>query len=203
VSDANQIDINELRSLTFKNKIVTEFLDSTSKYFVIGSKGLGKTLMLTYKRSLLNEQYQGNDPRKHAAVKFIPEGRPYLDLMGDLPTIGKAVQMMSTLAAATCGACVSCGRAHARRPRARRRCDELAFPQPIRSVLEGTSPSPRRTCSDRAAIGELKQLLDRTEATSSTAFAAARRNVHLRRQARPGGGSGVRLGSRAGRNAMS
>jgi serine/threonine protein kinase/class 3 adenylate cyclase len=173
-SDANQIDINELRSLTFKNNIVTEFLDSTNKYFVIGSKGLGKTLMLTYKRSLLNEQYQGTDPRKHAAVKFIPEGRPYLDLMGDLPTIGKAgLQMMSTLA--------GCKRlwSFAFRVSAVSHLvdksdrggeddrEELArFPQPIRMMLEGRKAEPTVVLKQLIALpfGELKQLLDRTEA---------------------------------------
>ena len=87
-SDANQIDIGTLKDLTFKNAVVREFLDGAHKHFVSGSKGLGKTLLLTYKRSLLSEQYQaaaGKDRKQ--AVQFVPEGRPYLDLMGDLPSI--------------------------------------------------------------------------------------------------------------------
>jgi serine/threonine protein kinase/class 3 adenylate cyclase len=171
-SDANQIDINELRLLTFKNKVVTEFLDSSTKYFVIGSKGLGKTLMLTYKRSLLNEQYQGGDPRKHAAVKFIPEGRPYLDLMGDLPTINKAeLQMMSTLdgckrlwSFAFRVAAVS----HLvdRSERSEDDHGELArFPAPIRAMLEGRKAEPTVVLKQLISLpfGELKQLLDRSE----------------------------------------
>ncbi|XXX77532.1 protein kinase [Sorangium sp. So ce134] len=88
-SDANQIDIGALKDLTFKNAVVREFLDSANKHFVSGSKGLGKTLLLTYKRSVLSDIYlaaTGRD-RRHAAVQFIPEGRPYLDLMGDLPSV--------------------------------------------------------------------------------------------------------------------
>lgn len=174
-SDANQIDINELRALTFKNKIVTEFLDSTSKYFVIGSKGLGKTLMLTYKRSLLTEQYQGNDPRKHAAVKFIPEGRPYLDLMGDLPTIGKAgLQMMSTLDgckrlwsfAFRVAAVSHLVDRSDKGDKADDDRDELArFPAPIRAMLEGRKTEPTVVLKQLIALpfGELKQLLDRSE----------------------------------------
>ena len=171
-SDANQIDINELRSLTFKNKVVTEFLESSTKYFVIGSKGLGKTLMLTYKRSLLNEQYQGGDPRKHAAVKFIPEGRPYLDLMGDLPTLSKAaLQMMSSLdgckrlwSFAFRVAAVS----HLvdRSERSDDDQDELGrFPQPIRAMLEGRKAEPTVVLKQLISLpfGELKQLLDRSE----------------------------------------
>ncbi|WP_437297237.1 protein kinase domain-containing protein [Sorangium sp. So ce426] len=88
-SDANQIDIGALKDLTFKNAVVREFLDSANKHFVSGSKGLGKTLLLTYKRSVLSEIYLAatGRERRHAAVQFIPEGRPYLDLMGDLPTV--------------------------------------------------------------------------------------------------------------------
>ncbi|AUX44569.1 protein kinase [Sorangium cellulosum] len=88
-SDANQIDIGALKDLTFKNAVVREFLDSANKHFVSGSKGLGKTLLLTYKRSVLSDIYlaaTGRD-RRHAAVQFIPEGRPYLDLMGDLASV--------------------------------------------------------------------------------------------------------------------
>jgi serine/threonine protein kinase/class 3 adenylate cyclase len=91
-SDANQIDIHALEDITFKNALVEEFLDSSNKHFVSGSKGLGKTLLLTYKRFLLSEQYQSG------AVKFVPEGRPYLDLMGDLPSMNQAgVDLMSAL----------------------------------------------------------------------------------------------------------
>ncbi|MEM9459228.1 MAG: serine/threonine-protein kinase [Myxococcota bacterium] len=98
-SDANQIDIEVLDDITFKNSVVEEFLEDGAKYFVAGAKGLGKTLLLTYKRSRLSERYQGDGaPRAHAAVQLVPEGRPYLDLMGDLRTPGKAhIDFMSSL----------------------------------------------------------------------------------------------------------
>ncbi|WP_437507932.1 protein kinase domain-containing protein [Sorangium sp. So ce1099] len=99
-SDANQIDIGALKDLTFKNAVVREFLDSANKHFVSGSKGLGKTLLLTYKRSVLSEIYLAatGRERRHAAVQFIPEGRPYLDLMGDLPTVNQGrIDFMSGL----------------------------------------------------------------------------------------------------------
>ncbi|MEX1363480.1 MAG: serine/threonine-protein kinase, partial [Nannocystaceae bacterium] len=103
-SDANQIDIDTLHELTFRNSVVSEFLEEGTKYFVAGAKGLGKTLLLTYKRSLLSERYQqaggteGGLARGHAAVLLVPEGRPYLDLMGDLRTPGKGhVELMASL----------------------------------------------------------------------------------------------------------
>jgi serine/threonine protein kinase len=99
-SDGNQIDIGALKDLTFKNAVVREFLDSGSKHFVSGGKGLGKTLLLTYKRSLLSDTYQvatGRE-RRQAAVQFVPEGRPYLDLMGDLPSVDQSqIELMSGL----------------------------------------------------------------------------------------------------------
>ncbi|KIG13072.1 Serine/threonine protein kinase [Enhygromyxa salina] len=170
-SDANQIDINELRLLTFKNNVVTEFLESGTKYFVVGSKGLGKTLLLTYKRSLLHEQYQGGDERKSAAVKFIPEGRPYLDLMSDLPSVGKAeTTLMSELH--------SCKRMwafafrvaalshHAGAGGSSDERDELLrFAAPIRAMLEGRKAEPTVVIKQLLALsfGELKQMLDRSE----------------------------------------
>ncbi|XYH98681.1 protein kinase domain-containing protein [Sorangium sp. So ce1128] len=98
-SDANQIDIGALKDLTFKNAVVREFLDSGNKHFVSGSKGLGKTLLLTYKRSVLSEIYLATGrERRQSAVQFIPEGRPYLDLMGDLPSVDQTrIDLMSGL----------------------------------------------------------------------------------------------------------
>ncbi|MCA9682554.1 MAG: hypothetical protein KC457_10195 [Myxococcales bacterium] len=78
--------------------MVHEFLDSGNKHFVSGSKGLGKTLLLTYKRSLLSDQYQAGTGKGQAAVKFVPEGRPYLDLMGDLPSLRQAtIDLLTSL----------------------------------------------------------------------------------------------------------
>jgi serine/threonine protein kinase len=91
VSDANQIDIDALGEVTFLNRVVEEFLHDDSRRFVCGAKGVGKTLLLSYKRALLSERHQ-------ADVRFIPEGRPYLDLMGDVRTLGKKhIDLMSTL----------------------------------------------------------------------------------------------------------
>lgn len=175
-ADANQLDINELAALTFKNKVVNEFLDSATKYFVIGSKGLGKTLMLTYKRSLLNQQYQG-DGRKQAAVKFIPEGRPYLDLMGDLPSVGKG---QATMMASVSGckrlwsfafrvAAIShlTDRGGERgADRSSDDWDELRrFPGPLRAMLDGRKAEPTVVLKQLLSLpfGELQQLLDRSE----------------------------------------
>jgi hypothetical protein len=85
-SDANQIDIHDLDRVVFRNAVVDEFLQGHSKYFVSANKGLGKTLLLTYKRSLLTEGVQ------HSRAFLVPEGKPYLDFMSDLPEQSAAHQ---------------------------------------------------------------------------------------------------------------
>ncbi len=83
-SDAHQIDIQDLKYIVFRNPIIDEFLEGRGKYFVSANKGLGKTLLLTYKRSLLTDAYQQRQPGDHH-VCLVPEGKPYLDFMSDLP----------------------------------------------------------------------------------------------------------------------
>lgn len=78
-SDANQIDIQDLKRIVYRTPIIDEFLEDRNKYFLCANKGLGKTLLLTYKRSMLTEDFQ------RAHVVLVPEGRPYLDFMSDLP----------------------------------------------------------------------------------------------------------------------
>ncbi|MEQ8278779.1 MAG: serine/threonine-protein kinase [Deltaproteobacteria bacterium] len=95
-SDANQIDIDRLEEVTFESTLVREFLDDPNRYFVSGAKGCGKTLLLTHKRARLHARYKSEG---HAKVQFIPEGRPYLDLMSDLGTLSKAsIELMSRVA---------------------------------------------------------------------------------------------------------
>ena len=81
-TDANQIEINELDRIVFKNEIINEFLNRKNKYFLSATKGLGKTLLLTFKRHLLTGQGHGDD-----AICLIPKGRPYLDFMSEMKSL--------------------------------------------------------------------------------------------------------------------
>ncbi|EDM77663.1 protein kinase [Plesiocystis pacifica SIR-1] len=164
-SDANQIDIRVLSEMTFKNAVVHEFLESGNKHFVTGSKGLGKTLLLTYKRFALSEQYQGR------AVRLIPEGRPYLDLMGDLPSMRQAqIDLMSSLA--------QCKRlwAFAFRVAAvsnhaglvdedQDREDLQHFPKRLRAMVEGRPAQPTVVVKELLSLpfGQVNRLIDDTE----------------------------------------
>jgi hypothetical protein len=78
-SDANQIDIQDIGRVVFRNAIVEEFLRGHTKFFVSANKGLGKTLLLSCKRNLVTEAAQ------RTQVCLVPEGKPYLDFMSDLP----------------------------------------------------------------------------------------------------------------------
>jgi serine/threonine protein kinase len=83
-SDANQIDIQDLKWIVFQNPVIEDFLQGRGKYFLSANKGLGKTLLLTYKRSLVTDAAEGTRPDR-GSVLVVPEGKPYLDFMSDLP----------------------------------------------------------------------------------------------------------------------
>ncbi len=86
LADASQIDIGHLGGIVFKTPLVEWFLNGDTKFFLSANKGLGKTLLLRYKRSLLADQYRDHQ-RKKSNVFFIPENAPYLDLLDDLDSI--------------------------------------------------------------------------------------------------------------------
>jgi serine/threonine protein kinase len=86
-SDANQIGIEDLDWVVFKNDIIEDFLQKRGKYFLSANKGLGKTLLLTYKRKQLTDIYHERQGKHQAQVFFVPEGRPFLDFMGNLQTL--------------------------------------------------------------------------------------------------------------------
>jgi hypothetical protein len=86
-SDANQIGIEDLDWVVFRNDIIEDFLQKRGKYFLSANKGLGKTLLLTYKRKQLTDAYHERPGKTQAQVVFVPEGRPFLDFMGNLHTL--------------------------------------------------------------------------------------------------------------------
>jgi hypothetical protein len=83
-SDANQIDIQDLKWIVFQNPVIQDFLHGRGKHFLSANKGLGKTLLLTFKRSLAADA-QERTGADRGRVLVVPEGKPYLDFMSDLP----------------------------------------------------------------------------------------------------------------------
>ena len=86
-TDANQIDIDDLDRIVFANPIIDDYLKRRNKCFLSGMKGLGKTLLQTYKRSLLTNAYRESDSEH--SLCMVPQGRPYLDFMSELKSLSK------------------------------------------------------------------------------------------------------------------
>ena len=84
-TDAYQIDINELSRVVFQNEIIEQFLKLRNKHFISATKGLGKTLLLTYKRFLLTEEMK----ERGSSVTLVPKGRPFLDFMSEMRSLSK------------------------------------------------------------------------------------------------------------------
>ena len=177
VSDANQVDIETIDEVVFRNPVVEEFIGDDRRHFVSGAKGCGKTLLLTYKRSRLNARYR--DETRTSKVTFIPEGRPFLDLMSDLRTVGKsAVEYMA-------------GLGNAKRlwgfalrmsilsydPSARLPPSVLSsLPPRLRAVAEGQKAEPTIVAKEVLAltVSQVHQVLDQAE----MALEHALRSVH-------------------------
>ncbi len=84
-SDAQLMDIAQLDEVIYQTSEIEAFLESDGQFFVSANKGFGKTLVLTCKRSRLMAEYaRKNDGNaKRSDVMFIPEGRPFLDFIGN------------------------------------------------------------------------------------------------------------------------
>lgn len=87
VTDANQIEMDALERVVFQNEVIATFLSRRNKHFLVGTKGLGKTLLLTRKRQLLT-----NDASEEQSLTLIPEGRPYLDFMSEMRSLSSQYQ---------------------------------------------------------------------------------------------------------------
>lgn len=75
-ADAGKIsDYKYFNSFVYKNGCVESFLNNDSKSFIIAAKGMGKTLLLSYKRYLLENEDNSS------SILFIPNHHPYLSFV--------------------------------------------------------------------------------------------------------------------------
>ncbi len=89
-SDAYQINYDDIEAVIFKNALVEDFLNNSRVHFVSANKGLGKTLLLTYKRYLLFAEHKaGKGNESQPDVHFIPDGGSYLDTMEDIYNLSR------------------------------------------------------------------------------------------------------------------
>jgi nucleoside phosphorylase len=83
----------ELEKVVHHNKLIDRFLEG-EKFFLCAAKGMGKTLLLAFKRFLLeNGSSKAGLPSAPTGVQFVPSGKPYLDMMSDIPSMTKENQV--------------------------------------------------------------------------------------------------------------
>ncbi len=58
----------------YKNEVIRKFIREEDRRFVVAGKGMGKTLLLAYKRKILEDKYGSN-------ALFIPTNTPYIGSM--------------------------------------------------------------------------------------------------------------------------
>lgn len=70
----NFSNFDVFNNLVYRNGSVNSFLDDSNRTFVIAAKGMGKTLLLSYKRHILQEKY-------NSSIIFIPNQHPYISFV--------------------------------------------------------------------------------------------------------------------------
>lgn len=168
-SDANQIDIGDLSSVVFRNEMVDDFLERRNKFFLSAGKGLGKTLLLTFKRSLLWNSHQHGEGGKSAAL-FVPQGRPYLDFMSDVRSLSRHhEQLLSDLLSAkrmwSLALAVS-ALSHHSQLIGKDDAEELdLFPRRMRQWLGGRAIEPTVVFKELLgqSVGDINRLIDESE----------------------------------------
>lgn len=165
-TDANQIDIHDLERVLFRSPLVDQFLLGKHKHFVAASKGFGKTLLLTYKRHLLEQHHQIHG----VSLTMIPSGRPYLDFMSELRTLSQRhEQSLSNLSTATRLWSMSLRIAiishHPSVIDVGEEEEVLHFPSRIQRWLSGKAVQPTLVFKELTSltVRELNQLMDSTE----------------------------------------
>lgn len=61
----------------YRNSIINNFIMNENIYFIVAGKGIGKSLLLIYKRKYLEKKY-GN------TVLLLPQDKPYIGFMSDM-----------------------------------------------------------------------------------------------------------------------
>lgn len=78
-TDAGNIsNYSDFDRFVYRNGSVNAFLNDAGKCFIIAAKGMGKTLLLSYKRHLLEKKYP--------SVVFIPTEHPYISFIQNINT---------------------------------------------------------------------------------------------------------------------
>ncbi len=82
ITDGREVRIQDLGEFVFVNKRIKRFLEGDQLTVLCGNKGLGKTLILRYKRHLLQTEIDNGGQTSSLGVRLLPENRPYVDELG-------------------------------------------------------------------------------------------------------------------------
>ena len=164
-TDANQIDILDLKRVLFRNDTIDDFLNRKHRHFISATKGFGKTLLLTCKRQLLAAEESSRAP-----MTMIPEGRPFLDFMSEMRSLSskfeKPLADLSTTKRVWSAAFRISAISHFPQViEAGESWEVGAFPQRIQRWLGGAKIEPTVVFKEMTSlrVSELNQLIDRTE----------------------------------------
>jgi len=165
-TDANQIDIDDLDRVLFRNQAIDDFIKSKHRHFISAAKGFGKTLLLTAKRQYLR---RSKAPSRQT-TKVVPEGRPYLDFMSELRSLSDRYQKPLSDISNTKRLWSTAIRISAisHQPAVIDPSDILeieAFPSRVQRWLKGSPIQPTVVFKELTMlrISELNRLIDRTE----------------------------------------
>lgn len=78
-TEGDQIEPGSIKKMLFRNNEIDNFLNYDNKYYVIATKGIGKTLLLKMKRYKLEKKYFYSSKKENMGIIFIPKDTPYLD----------------------------------------------------------------------------------------------------------------------------
>jgi hypothetical protein len=88
VSDAMEIDINSIEGMVYTNDKINAFLHQDNALFLSANKGMGKTLLMSFKRFLASSE--------HPSATFIPRNKPFLDNMSFVNNVSKKMEEYMT-----------------------------------------------------------------------------------------------------------
>ncbi len=164
-TDANQIDIEDLEHVVFRTERIDDFLKRKNKTFLSATKGLGKTLLLTFKRHQLTTE--GAVGR---TVTTIPEGRPYLDFMSELRSLSERyykplASLNTTKRLWNAALRISVISHHAGLIDDDEAFELEAFPQRMRRWLRGVKVEPTVVFKEMTGmpVSEFNRVIDETE----------------------------------------
>lgn len=164
-TDSNQIDIKDLQRVVFRNQVIENFLSRPNKFFLSATKGLGKTMLMKFKRHLMTNQVDG----QHVSC-LIPSGQPYIDFMSEMKLLSKNHEaQLSDLSFCKrlwgMALRISILSHHGDAIPEKLHYELKAFPQRIQRWLGGTSVEPTVAFKEltNLPVGEVNRLIDETE----------------------------------------